>query len=156
MPDLIQTKIEGVLSIPLRKIPDERGSIMHMLRCDAPHFDKFGEIYFSTVYSGVVKAWHLHTRMTQNYAVVAGMIKLVLYDTRDASPTFGALQEFFLGEENYVLLRIPPGVCNGFKGLGEGRAIVANCTTEPHDASELQRFDPSTPKIPYDWSLKHG
>jgi len=66
--------IDGVRVLPLRQIPDERGKVMHMLRADDPHFEKFGEIYFSTVYSGVVKGWHLHERMTINYAVPFGSI----------------------------------------------------------------------------------
>lgn len=147
--------IEGVLIKPLRQIPDERGKIMHMLRADDPEFRQFGEIYFSVVYPGVIKGWHLHTRMTLNYAVVSGMIKLVLYDTREDSPTKGELQEIFMGEDNYVLVQIPPQVYNGFKGIGVKPAIVANCSDIPHDPQEIQRLDPFSSSIPYDWSLKH-
>jgi dTDP-4-dehydrorhamnose 3,5-epimerase len=147
--------IEGVLVQTLRQIPDERGKIMHMLRSDDPHFERFGEIYFSVVYPGVVKGWHLHKEMTLNYAVVSGTIKLVLYDDRDGSPTRGGLQELFIGESNYVLVRIPPGVWNGFKGVGLTPAIVANCSTLPHDPEEIVRVDPLDNRIPYDWALKH-
>ena len=148
--------IDGVEIIPLKRICDERGKIMHMLRNDAPHFEKFGEIYFSTVYPGVVKAWHVHKKMTLNYAVVTGMIKLVLYDGRKDSKTKGELMEIFIGEDNYVLVKIPPMVWNGFKGTGVKPAIVANCATEPHDPKEIERKNPFTEDIPYDWSLKHG
>jgi dTDP-4-dehydrorhamnose 3,5-epimerase len=147
--------IQGVGVFPLRQIPDERGKIMHMLRCDDAHFEAFGEIYFSVVYQGVVKGWHLHKSMTLNYAVVSGMIKLVLYDDRDGSPTRGELQEIYVGEANYVLVRIPPGVWNGFKGIGTSPAIVANCATLPHDADEIVRMDPFDSCIPYDWTLRH-
>lgn len=147
--------INGVLVHPLRQIPDERGKIMHMLRCDDPHFERFGEIYFSVVYPGVIKGWHLHKEMTLNYAVVSGMIKLVLYDDRPDSPTRGELQELFIGDSNYVLVRIPPGVWNGFKGVGVLPAIVANCATLPHDPGEIVRMDPFDNHIPYDWALKH-
>jgi dTDP-4-dehydrorhamnose 3,5-epimerase len=145
--------IEGILIHPLRQIPDERGKIMHMLRCDDPHFEGFGEIYFSVVYPGVIKGWHLHQAMTLNYSVVSGMIKLVLYDERVNSPTYGELQEIFLGEANYLLVKIPPGVWNGFKGIGVQPAIVANCATLPHDPNEILRMDPFDPRIPYDWNL---
>ncbi|MBI4538005.1 MAG: dTDP-4-dehydrorhamnose 3,5-epimerase family protein [Gemmatimonadetes bacterium] len=148
--------IAGVLIQPLRQIPDERGKVMHMLRRDDPWFEQFGEIYFSMVYPGAVKGWHVHKRMTLNYAVVVGRIKLVLYDDREDSPTRGQLQEIFAGEDNYVLVRVPPGVWNGFKGLGVGSAIVANCASEPHDPEEIMRIDPFSPRIPYDWSLKPG
>ena len=146
--------IQGVQIHALRQIPDERGKILHMLRCDDPWFEKFGEIYFSVVYPGVIKGWHLHMRMTLNYAVVSGMIKLVLFDDRDGSPTRGALQELVTGEDNYALIIIPAGVWNGFKGIGVNPAIVANCPTEPHDPEEIVRMDPFSPKIPYDWNLR--
>ena len=153
---MAEQKIEGVVIKPLKKIPDERGSVYHMLRCDDPVFEKFGEIYFSTVNPGTIKGWHLHKEMTLNYAVIYGMIKLVLYDDREGSPTRGNLIELFLGEENYCLVKIPPGVWNGFKGIGEKPAIVANCATLPHDPKEIERISPSTDKIPYDWGLKNG
>lgn len=148
--------IEGVLVHPLRQIPDERGKVMHMLRCDDPHFEQFGEIYFSVVYPGVVKGWHLHKRMTLNYAVISGMIKLVLYDDREDSPTRGNLMELFIGESNYVLVRIPPGIWNAFKGIGDKTAIVANCATLPHSPDEIVRMDPFNGPIPYDWGVRHG
>jgi len=147
--------IEGVLLHPLKQIPDERGKIMHMLKSTDPHFEKFGEIYFSCVYPGVVKGWHRHSRMTLNYAVVTGLIKMVLYDDREGSPTHGQVEEIFLGESNYALLKVPPMVWNGFKGVGVQPAIVANCATIPHDPKEIERVDPFTPAIPYDWNIKH-
>ena len=148
--------IAGVAVHPLRRIPDERGTVMHMLRADAPHFERFGEIYFSTVYPEVVKGWHLHRRMTLNYAVVSGMIKLVLHDDRADSPTRAETMELFVGDQNYVLVTVPPLVWNGFKGVGTTAAIVANCATVPHDPTEIERLDPWSPRIPYSWDLRHG
>lgn len=148
--------IDGVRVTPLRVIPDERGQIMHMLRRDDPAFQEFGEIYFSTVYPGAIKAWHIHSRMTLNYAVPFGRIKMVLYDDRPGSKTGGELQEIFLGPSNYQRVTVPPNVWNGFKGLGTEVAIVANCATLPHDPAEISRTDPFNSSIPYDWSLKHG
>ena len=147
--------IAGVAIHPLRRIPDERGMVMHMLRADEPHFEKFGEIYFSVVYPGVVKAWHRHRRMTLNYAVVSGMIKLVLHDDRADSPTRGTTSELFVGDQNYALVTIPPGIWNGFKGLGVQAAVVANCATEPHDPDEIERIDPFGTEIPYAWDVRH-
>ncbi len=148
--------IDGVTITPLRRIPDERGMIMHMLREDAPHFEKFGEVYFATAYPGVIKAWHLHTEQTQNYAVIVGMIKLVIYDDREDSPTRGEVQEIFIGEDNYQLVRIPVGVYNGWKCIGTQTAIVANCATEVHTPGEMSRVDPFCNEIPYNWDLKNG
>ena len=147
--------IDGVGIYPLKQIPDERGKVMHMLKATDPHFERFGEIYFSTVYPGVVKGWHLHSRMTIHYAVVSGTIKLVLYDDRLGSSTRGKIEEFFVGESNYCLVKVPPGIWNGFKGAGTTPAIVANCATIPHDPNEIERLDPLTGKIPYDWALKN-
>ncbi len=148
--------IDGVEIVPLRQLPDERGKVMHMLRADAPHFRAFGEIYFSAVHPGAVKAWHLHKRMTLNYAVPFGKIKLALYDDRAASPTKGELQEIFLGPDSYQLVVIPPLVWNGFKGVGTDTAIVANCASIPHYPAEIERLDPASPRIPYDWAIRHG
>jgi dTDP-4-dehydrorhamnose 3,5-epimerase len=147
--------IDGVRIVPLRQIPDERGKVMHMLRRTDPHFQEFGEVYFSVVFPGAIKGWHLHRRMVINYAVPHGRIKLVLYDERAGSPTCGEVQEVFLGEDNYALVSVPVGVWNGFKGYGTTAALVCNCATIVHDPDEIERLDPFDPRIPYDWSLKH-
>jgi dTDP-4-dehydrorhamnose 3,5-epimerase len=145
--------IEGVKIVPLKKISDERGTIMHMLRSTDPHFEKFGEVYFSIAYPGVIKGWHLHTKQTQFYAVIQGMIKLVLFDEREESKTKGELMELFTGEDNYQLIRIPFGVVNGYKTIGVKPAIVANCATIPHEPNEMLRYDPLKNHIQYDWEL---
>jgi dTDP-4-dehydrorhamnose 3,5-epimerase len=146
--------IHDVLVIPLKQISDDRGKIMHMLRGDDPHFEKFGEIYFSMVYPGIVKGWHLHKIMTLNYTVVLGEIKLVLFDDRKDSPSYRKLMVLSLdGINNYHLVRIPPGIWNGFKGMGTQPSIVANCATIPHNPAEIIRVNPSDSDIPYDWSL---
>jgi dTDP-4-dehydrorhamnose 3,5-epimerase len=148
--------IGGVVITPLRQILDERGKVMHMLRSDSPVFQRFGEIYFSCVEPGAVKAWHLHREMTLNYAVVHGKIKFVLYDDRPGSGTRGCVQELFLSPENYCLVTVPPLIWNGFKGLGDTSAIVANCATISHDPNEIERKDPRGDDIPYEWNIKHG
>jgi dTDP-4-dehydrorhamnose 3,5-epimerase len=147
--------IDGVKVIPLRRIPDERGTILHMLRATDPHFRQFGEIYFSTIYPGIVKGWHKHRDMTLNYACIHGRIKLVVHDDRAGSPTQGTTQEIFLGPDDYSLAIIPPGVWNGFKGMSDPYAIVANCCTHPHDPSRSERLDPFDNPIPYDWDVRN-
>lgn len=152
----MQGQIDGVSVTPKRQIHDERGKVMHMLKTTDPEFREFGEIYFSCVQPGAIKAWHIHKVMTLNYAVPHGLIKFVLYDDRAGSPTRGVVQELFLGPENYHLVTVPPMVWNGFKGLGQGPAIVANCATHYHTPDEIDRCDPFDNDIPYDWALKHG
>lgn len=145
--------IEGIRIKKLNKIPDERGTIMHMLRVDDEEFERFGEVYFSKSYPGVVKGWHKHKRMTLNYCVIEGMIKLVLYDDRKSSKTYKQLQEIVIGEDNYCLIQIPPGVVNGYKTIGVKPSILINCSTHPHDPKEMIRIDPLSKEIPYSWNI---
>ena len=149
-------EIAGVRVTPLRRIPDERGAVLHMLREDSDAFERFGEIYFSTVYPGAIKAWHLHREMTLNYAVPVGMIKLVCHDDREGSATRGNTMEIHVGELNYVLVTVPPLVWNGFKGEGVVPALVANCATVAHRPDEIVRADPFDHVSGYDWALRHG
>lgn len=148
--------IHDVIITPLKQICDERGKVMHMLKSSDEHFKKFGEIYFSCVNPGAIKAWHIHEKMTLNYACISGMIKLVLYDDRKDSATNGIVQEIFIGDSNYQLVTIPANIWNGFKGISTKVSIVANCSTIAHDPYEIRRLDPIKNDIPYDWSLKHG
>jgi dTDP-4-dehydrorhamnose 3,5-epimerase len=152
----MEAGIDGVKVVPLRQIVDERGKIMHMLKATDEHFIAFGEIYFSCAWPGTIKAWHVHTTMTVNNAVLAGHAKLVMYDLRADSPTHGTLQEVFFGEDNYVLVQIPPGIANGYKAYGDKLVIMANAATEPHRSDEMQRIPYDSPDIPYDWALRHG
>ena len=147
--------IDGVVLTPLRQIFDERGKVMHMLRSDSPVFSGFGEIYFSCTHPGVVKAWHLHKKMTLNYAVIFGEIKFVLFDDRVGSKTRGEIQELFISPENYMLVTVPPMVWNGFKSVGTQTSIVANCANIPHSSSEIERLSPTDPTIPYEWALQN-
>src|SRR3954464_14480386 len=110
--------ISGVVIAPRRVIPDDRGRVMHVMKATDPEFERFGEIYFSTIYPGVVKGWHLHREMVIHYAVPVGMIKLVLYDDRKGSKTFGQIDEIYVGEGNHCLVKVPTLVWNGFKGVG--------------------------------------
>lgn len=144
--------IDGVMITPLRQILDERGKVMHMLRCDSVNYQQFGEIYFSCVYPNAVKAWKKHDKMTLNYAVPVGRVKIVLYDERSGSPTEGEIQEIYTGEDSYCLITIPPEIWTGFKGIGIGMAMIANCATIPHDSFEVLRLDFDSTKIPYNWN----
>jgi len=147
--------IEGVIVSPRKIIPDERGKVMHVMKSTDPEFERFGEVYFSVVYPGVIKGWHLHRQMIINYAVPIGEIKLVLFDDRPKSRTRGELQEIFIGTDNYCLVKVPPGIWNGFKGIGTLPSLVVNCASIPHDPAEIERMDPFSTQIPYDWTLKH-
>lgn len=150
--------IHGVAIKKLRVIPDERGRLMEILRSDDELFSKFGQVYMTTAYPGIVKGWHYHKKQTDHFAVLNGMIKLVLYDNRGDSPTKGETNEFFLGEYNPVLVRIPPLVFHGFKCVSEQEAICINVPTEVYDYDQPDEFrvDPRKNDIPYSWERKDG
>ncbi|KPL16986.1 MAG: dTDP-4-dehydrorhamnose 3,5-epimerase [candidate division Zixibacteria bacterium SM23_81] len=148
--------IEGVKTKKLRVIPDERGRLMEILRCDEETFEKFGQVYVTTTYPGVVKGWHYHKVQTDNVAVIHGMLKLVLYDAREGSPTKGEVNEFFLGIHNPMLVQIPKGVYHGWKCIGLEEAVVVNSPTEPYnyEKPDEYRVPFDSPTVPYDWEVK--
>jgi dTDP-4-dehydrorhamnose 3,5-epimerase len=150
--------IEGVKVKKLKVIPDERGRLMEMFRCDDELFIKFGQVYLSTTYPGVVKGWHYHKLQADNIVCVKGMLKLVLYDGRDGSATKGEVSEFFLGEHNPLLVQVPKGVYHGWKCISESEAFVINCPTEPYNYKQPDeyRLDPHSSEIPYQWGRKDG
>jgi len=150
--------MEGVKVKKLKVIPDERGRLMEIFRCDDEFFVKFGQVYLSTTYPGVVKGWHYHKLQTDNIACVKGMLKLVLYDNRENSATKGEVNEFFLGEHNPLLVQVPKGVYHGWKCVSESEAFVINCPTEPYNYSQPDehRLDPHKNDIPYKWDRKDG
>ena len=150
--------IAGVKTKKLRVIPDERGRLMEILRSDDECFMKFGQVYLTTVYPKVIKAWHYHKIQTDNFAVIKGMIKLVLFDQRNDSSTYKEINEFFIGEHNLLLIQIPNMVVHGFKCISQDEALVINCPTEKYDYNSPDEFriSPYKSDIPYDWSIKEG
>jgi len=146
--------IDGVNTKYLKVIPDDRGWLMEILRCDDDIFEKFGQVYFTAAYPGVVKGWHLHKKQSDNLLCVNGMMKVVLYDKRKDSPTYGELNEFFIGEKNPMLISIPPRVYHGFKAIGDETAMCINVSTHPYKYEEPDeyRLAPDTDEIPYNWN----
>ncbi len=143
--------IEGVHHIPLKRIENPQGDILHMLRATDPHFDAFGEIYFSWIKPGVIKPWRKHRSQISNIAVPVGNVRCVIYDDREGSNTSGQFQSFDLGESNYALLKIEPGLWHAFTGLAEAPALIANCTSAPHDPDESEKCDLDA--IAYEWGV---
>ena len=150
--------IEGVKVRGLRFIPDERGYLMEILRSDWTEYERFGQVYVTAAYPGVVKGWHYHKLQTDHFVCIHGMAKVVLYDRREDSPTFGEINEFFIGERNPCLIKIPPSVVHGFKGVGQDVALIVNVPTElyDYDDPDEHRLPYDTDEIPYDWGLKEG
>lgn len=155
---ILTVMIAGVAVKELKFVPDERGAVMEILRSDDELFDEFGQVYLSIVYPGVVKGWHCHRQQTDHICIIRGMAKLALFDDRAGSETQGQIDEFFIGEQQPLLVRVPPGVWHGMKGVGGTAAYMLNCPTAPynHDSPDELRRPPDDPTIPYDWSLKEG
>ena len=148
--------INGVEVKNLTVLPDERGRVMEILRRDDSFFSGFGQVYLTTAYPGVVKGWHYHKKQTDNMAVVKGMMKIVLYDNRKTSTSKGEINEFFAGEQNPILIRIPPLVYHGFKCISPEEAMVINVPDKLFNYQQPDEFriDPHSPKIPYTWECK--
>jgi dTDP-4-dehydrorhamnose 3,5-epimerase len=150
--------IQGVKTKALRVHPDERGRVMEILRADEDLFMKFGQVYITTTYPGVVKAWHYHKVQTDHICAIQGMIKLVLYDPREGSPTQGEINEFFIGVHNPMVVQVPNGTYHGWKCISEEEAIIINIPTEVYvpKAPDEYRLPPHGKDVPYDWARKDG
>ncbi len=145
--------INGVVIKKLRVIPDERGRLMEILRNDDEIFKQFGQVYVTTTYPDVVKAWHFHRVQSDNFACVSGMIRVALFDARKDSSTYGEIVEYFIGEHNPMLIHVPPGVYHGWKGIGAKEALIVNIPTHPYNYENPDEFrlDPYENNIPYNW-----
>jgi len=150
--------IDGVKVKDLKVLPDERGLLMEMWRSDDPDFEKFGQVYVTMVYPGVVKAWHYHKKQTDHFVCVGGMAKVVLHDTREGSATFGETNEFVIGWQRQRLIAIPPNVYHGFAAVGTEPAYIVNIPTElfDYDDPDEYRLPFDDPSIGYDWTVKNG
>ena len=150
--------IDGVRIKQLKVMPDERGYVMEILRCDDDMYEKFGQTYITACYPGVIKGWHYHKVQADHFTCIIGMVKVALYDDRDGSPTRGEVNEFFMGEKNNILLKIPRGVLHGFKAIGNETAVIVNVPTEPYNREnpDEYRVPYNSKDIPYDWDIKMG
>ena len=147
-------EIEGVIIQQLKQITDKRGSVLHMIKNDSSLFKQFGEVYFSEVHSGLVKAWKRHKKQSQNLAIPFGKILLVVYDDRPNSNTHGEITEYRLGRpDNYKLIHIRPMLWYGFQGIGDQTSMIANYTDLPHDPEEMESLSADTSQIPYQWKI---
>ena len=146
------SEITGVLITPLKILADNRGAVLHVIREDAQGFNGFGECYISEVKPQIVKAWKRHTRQTQNMTVPSGMLKLVLFDNRDDSPSKGKIEVWELGRpDNYYRITIPPHIWYGFTSISNETAMIVNCVDIPHAPDESVVLDINDPSIPYKW-----
>jgi len=152
MPPAIKNKICDVKIKPLKQIVDDRGKLSHMLRSDSEMFSKFGEIYFLKIFSGKIKAWKRHLKMTQRMVAPVGKILLALYDDREKSSTKGTVELIKLGQpDTYYLVTIPPLIWYGFKGIANESSLIANCPDMPHDDMEVESIPFDDESVPFSW-----
>ena len=147
--------IQGVEVKQLTRNADERGFLMEIMRRDDPIFTKFGQCYVSMNYPGVVRAWHYHQKQDDFFVVVKGMIKVGLYDMREGSPTRGEVSEYYLGDNNNIVLKIPVGVAHGYKTVGVEPSLLVNFPSEMYNREEPDehRLPWDTDQIPFDWEV---
>ena len=138
--------LTDILVTPLRRIPTIGGDVMHALKDSDDGFNGFGEVYFSWVEQGAIKAWKYHQHMTLNLVVPLGEISFVFH-RKDQENCFRTEN---IGEEKYVRLTVPPGIWFGFQGRGSGQSLLMNLADMAHDPDEVLRK--KTSEIVYNWS----
>ncbi|MFC1658750.1 dTDP-4-dehydrorhamnose 3,5-epimerase family protein [Candidatus Omnitrophota bacterium] len=148
--------IEGVGVKILKVIPDDRGRLMEIFRCDDECFEQFGQVYMTTAYPGIVKAWHYHKLQADNFTCVSGKMLLALYDARQGSSTYGEINDFVISLQEPKLVHIPKGVYHGFKNIGDTEAIIINTVTSPynHKNPDEYRVDALDKRIGYKWDRR--
>ena len=147
--------IQDVVVKKLKPIVDDRGLLMEILRSDESIFDRFGQCYVTVVHPRIVKGWHYHKIQFDHFVCLRGTAKVVLYDGREDSKTFGEVNEFILSLEAPMMVKIPPYVFHGFTACGEEDAMILNLPTEVYryENPDEYRESPFSGKIPYDWGL---
>ena len=148
--------IHGVIVQPLTINADERGYLMEILRESDPFYSRFAQVYVSKNYPGVIRAWHYHRIQTDIWTVVDGMVKAVMYDIRQDSPTRGEVQEVFIGPDSPKALVIPVGVAHGYKTIGTEPSLLLNFSDTLYDRTKPDeyRIPFDSPEVPYNWDIK--
>jgi len=150
--------ISGVNVKDCKWIVDDRGQLTELLRVDDEMFRGFGQVYITTcdvsTYKPIIKAWHYHEKQYDNFTVIRGKLKLVLYDDRDKSPTQNDFSEFILDTNQPRVIQIPPLVWHGFMALGNEPAWILNTPSQPYNSKNPDEIRKELNEIEYDWTVK--
>jgi dTDP-4-dehydrorhamnose 3,5-epimerase len=156
--DLRLGMIEGVEFRPTRPVPHEDGVVAEIARADWEMIGgPLAQVHMTTTLPGRVRAWGLHQASTDRLFVVLGLIKLVVFDGRIGSPTFGKFNEFTVSEKNPGLLSIAPFLYHGWKNIGSNEAIIINMPERMYDYENPDALDlpwdsdAARRLIPYQW-----
>ena len=142
--------LEGMKKNNLNIIDSDSGSVMHGLKKSDEGFNKFGEVYFSSIKENSIRGWKLHNKMTLNLMVPIGRVLFCFFDDRDNSFTKNEFYKILLSRDPYIRLTVPPRIWFGFKGIGKSDNIICNVSDIIHDPNEIIRKDLN--KINIDWS----
>ena len=140
--------LEDIIVTPLRCIPTVGGDVMHALKNSESGFNGFGEVYFSWVEHGAVKAWKCHQHMTLNLVVPLGEVSFVFH-IKDQEKYFRTEN---IGEERYTRLTVPPGIWFGFQGKASGKSLLMNVADLKHDPDEV--FHKPASDFSYKWDTE--
>lgn len=137
--------LDKIVTTRLERFENSLGDVCRGLRISDATYSGFGEVYFSWIKPGKIKAWKKHHEMTANIIVPVGSVKIV------CSETFtGPFKEFILdAESKYSRITIPPDLWFGLKGLGEKASLLVNVANMVHDPSEVQGLDIN--QFDYEW-----
>jgi dTDP-4-dehydrorhamnose 3,5-epimerase len=147
MPDMVQDAqtvtpagerldrlIEGVRVRRAVTHTDDRGTLCEMYE---PRWGFSEEplvyVYQLTIRPGVVKGWVKHLLQDDRIFFAGGTAKVVLYDDREDSPTYGLRNELYFDPHGRGLLRIPRGVVHAVGNVGQDDVVAVNMPTRPYD-----------------------
>lgn len=151
--------IEGVVVRPATTIVDERGEMTEL------YSPAWGVMEAPLVYSyhvlirpGKVKGWVYHELQDDRLCLLSGVVRVVLYDMRDGSPTQGNVQEINLSEHNRALVVIPRRVVHAVQNIGNQDATFVNFPTRAYDHAnpDKYRIDMKSGQIPYQFDRGMG
>ena len=150
--------IDGVRFRPARPVPHEDGYLTEVARAGWDVLESpIVQVHVTTTFPDRIRAWGIHRAVTDRLFVVAGLVKIVIFDGRETSPTFGRINEFVVGERNPGLLVIPPDLYHGWKNIGPVEAVILNMPDTPYeyDAPDGRHLawdsDAALRIIPYVW-----
>jgi len=152
---LIQEPIDGLATKEVLHVPRDHGVITEMYR---PEWDPSGmpvvHIYQSRLYPGAIGAWSCHMKTIDRLFVNQGHLKVVLYDGREDSRTFGKVMELHVGDARPTFLVLPIGIWHGIQNLGTSDALLLNYPSRAYDYADPDhyRLPWDSAEIPYTWN----
>jgi len=155
----VAAEIAGVRFVRCVTHVDHRGSLTEGVNFANPFWDEpVVYSYCFTIRPGRIKGWGMHRLQADRYFLCSGSVRVVLFDGRSQSPTYGQFSQFYLTEEARGLLLIPPGVWHAGQNWGTRDAVLMNFPTRPFDTDDPDKYrvDPHSGEIPFDWTLADG